>query len=146
MFPSLPVSTLYGTVFITLFDDAFKFAVIKDHLLLKRNGIYIHCVNGIFFFLVRFLLYIVDCYASCTPTNLSEMVHLVTLCTFLSMYWASSGLLAGSTVLAILFDGDFERYAVFSHFSIVHLLLLVPCQILSSHSGCLWLLTRLFGP
>ena len=27
IFPSLPMSTLYGTVFMTLFDDVFRFAI-----------------------------------------------------------------------------------------------------------------------
>ena len=35
MFPSLPVSTLYGTVIKTWFDDVFRFFAITDHLLLK---------------------------------------------------------------------------------------------------------------
>ena len=35
MFPSLPVSTLYGTVIPSRFDDVFRFAVITVHLLLQ---------------------------------------------------------------------------------------------------------------
>ena len=35
MFPSLPVSTSYGTITETWFDNVFRFAVITDHLLLK---------------------------------------------------------------------------------------------------------------
>ena len=30
IFLSLPVSTLYGTVIMTFFDDVFRFAVIKE--------------------------------------------------------------------------------------------------------------------
>ena len=35
MFPSLPVSTLYGTIILTQFDDIFRFAVNTECLLLK---------------------------------------------------------------------------------------------------------------
>ena len=35
MFPWLPVSTLYGTVIMTLLDDVFRFAVIMEPLALK---------------------------------------------------------------------------------------------------------------
>ena len=36
MFPSLPVSTLYGTIIETWFDEVFiRFGDISDHLLLK---------------------------------------------------------------------------------------------------------------
>ena len=35
MFPSLPVSTLYGTIILTWFDDVFKLTVIVKCLLLK---------------------------------------------------------------------------------------------------------------
>ena len=35
MFPSLPVSTLYATVIMALFDDVFRFAVIMEWLVLK---------------------------------------------------------------------------------------------------------------
>ena len=35
MFPSLPVSTLYGTIIETWFDNVFRFAVITNYLLLK---------------------------------------------------------------------------------------------------------------
>ena len=35
MFPSLPVSTLYGTIIESWFDNVFRFAVITNHLLLK---------------------------------------------------------------------------------------------------------------
>ena len=34
-FHHLPVSTLYGTIIETWFDDVFRFFVITDHLLLK---------------------------------------------------------------------------------------------------------------
>ena len=41
MFPSLPVSTLYGTIIETLFDDVFRFAVFTDQLLLNiRKSIF----------------------------------------------------------------------------------------------------------
>ena len=33
MFPSLPVSTSYGTITMTLFDDAFRSVVIMEQLL-----------------------------------------------------------------------------------------------------------------
>ena len=35
MFLSLPVSTLYSTIFQTWFNDVFRIAVINEHLLLK---------------------------------------------------------------------------------------------------------------
>ena len=35
MFLSLPMSTLYGTIVETWFDNVFRFAVMIDHLLLK---------------------------------------------------------------------------------------------------------------
>ena len=35
MFPSLPVSTLYGIIIEIWFDDVFRFAVFTNHLLLK---------------------------------------------------------------------------------------------------------------
>ena len=35
MFPSLPVSTLYGTIILTRFGDVFRFTLITEHLLLK---------------------------------------------------------------------------------------------------------------
>ena len=35
MFPSLPMSTLYGSIILTWFDDVIIFAVITEWLLLK---------------------------------------------------------------------------------------------------------------
>ena len=35
MFPLLPVSTLYGSIILTLFDNVFRFVVITECLLLK---------------------------------------------------------------------------------------------------------------
>ena len=97
----------------------------------------IHCVNVIFYFLVRLLLYIVDCSYSCTSANCSEMVHLVGFYTFLSKCWVSSQLMAGSTVFVIFLHRHFNRCIVFSHFASVHLLLFVPCEILSPYSKLL---------
>ena len=64
---------------------------------IKIIGIYIHHGNVTFFFLVRFLLCIVDCSASCTPANVTDMFYFVALQAFLSICWASYGLKAGST-------------------------------------------------
>ena len=52
MFPSLPMSTLYGTINETWFDNDFRFAVITEHLPMKNNRMYIHHVNMIIFFMV----------------------------------------------------------------------------------------------
>ena len=35
MFPSLPLSTLYGNIMLTRFDGVFRFAVITQQFLLK---------------------------------------------------------------------------------------------------------------
>ena len=40
MFPSLPVSTLCGTIIETCFDEMLRFAVIADHLLLNLYSLY----------------------------------------------------------------------------------------------------------
>ena len=58
------------------------------------NGIDIHHFNVILLFLVSFLLYVVDCAASCTSEYFSEVVHLAALCTFLPIFLASSGWVA----------------------------------------------------
>ena len=75
---------------------------------IKINGIDIHCGNVISFSLVSFLLYTVDCAAFCTPGHLSEMVHLVALYTVPPIYWASSRLMACTTVFAFCACGHFN--------------------------------------
>ena len=67
MFPSLPVSTLYGTVITTWFHDVFFICCYFRKTGIKINGIDIHCFNVILLFLVSFLPYVVDHAASCPP-------------------------------------------------------------------------------
>ena len=56
MFPSLVLSTLYGIVIQTLFDDVFKICCYYQIFGIENNRIYIHCVNMITFFMVLVLL------------------------------------------------------------------------------------------
>ena len=51
-------------------------------IVIKINGIDIHCSNVILLFLASFSLYIVVCAASCTPAHFSEVIHLVAFGTF----------------------------------------------------------------
>ena len=71
MFPSLPVSTLYGTIILTWFDSVFRFAVITEYLLLK---------------LVIYILHI-NISSSHSTSNasadLSKVVDFAALCTFI---------------------------------------------------------------
>ena len=94
IFSSLSVSTLYVTGYYNFVWWCFQICCYYGMVVIKNNGNYIHHVSVIVFFLVRFLLYLVDCSAFCTPANLSEVVHLVALHLFISICWASSGSMA----------------------------------------------------
>ena len=106
MFLSLHVYSLYGTIILTWFDIVFicyyywTFAI-------KLNRIYIHSVNIIFFFLllVWFLFEVADHSTSYTSADLSKVVDLATLCTFLTIGQALSGWMAGATIAATLLHG-----------------------------------------
>ena len=63
------------------------------------------CLLYMILFLVRLLVYVVDCSASCSPANLSEVVYLVALLAFLSICWALSRFIHGSTVFVIFLCG-----------------------------------------
>ena len=108
MFPSLYVSMLYDTVITTLFDNVFRFAVFA----IKINGIYIHHVNAMFFFLVRSLycghLSLLYSFkplrngSSCCPSHIPfDMLGIIQV----------DGC---STVFEILLQGHFDRYMQFS--------------------------------
>ena len=93
MFPSLAVSTLYGTIILTWLDDVFRLDVLYWILDIRINRFYIHHVHIIFFFLVLvwLLFWVVDCSTSYTSEDLSKVVDLAILCTFLTIGQASFG-------------------------------------------------------
>ena len=102
MFPSLTVSTLYGTIIETWFGSLFRFAVIMNHLLLK-NRIYIHFVNMVFFFVVLVWSWMV-LFLPLLQTSLKWL----TLPHFTPIGQTLSGWIAGTTITATLLHGHVD--------------------------------------
>ena len=122
MFPSLPVSLLYGTAIMTLFDDVFRFAVITKWLLLKL-------MEFIFTTSMRFSSWSGSCSLLWTALPLA----LLQTCQkwFILLYFVHlflyAWLMAGSIVFAILLCGHFNRSM---HFSPILLLFISYCLFL----------------
>ena len=89
------------------------------------NRIYIHLINIIFILVLFFLWVNVKCFAFAVSANLFEVVNFSTCCTYLSICWASSGQMNGTTVLASLSQ---RHSGLFSQMHIIWPLHSVSCR------------------
>ena len=145
MFPSLPVSILYGTVITTLFDDVFRFALIMEQLVLKSKEL-IFTVPMLSPFssqipaLYHGLLFSLH---SCTPLrNGSSCCTLNIFSHMLVIVWAD-GL---NHSICTLPSGYFNNCVQFYILLLIIFYCLYFVKTPSPHLGCQRLLPGLLGP
>ena len=136
MFPSLPMSILYGTVITTLFDNVFRFAVIIECLILKFSE---------FIFIVS-MQFPFSWSGSCSIlwTTLPLVLLKPSQKWFIMLHFAhffpSAGHLLGSWLdpqyLQFCIMGILTCVCNFLPFCFCSSLTVCICQILSSNPGC----------
>ena len=114
LFPSLLVSTLYGAIIPIWYDEAFRFAVITECLLLKL----IKFIFAVSIWSASSWYWSGSCSVSCTfllLTLLQTSLKLLTLLhsVFLTIGQALSGWMAGTTVTTALLHGWFAMCLLF---------------------------------
>ena len=104
---------------------------------IKIDGIDIHCVNGILFFLVNFLLYNVDHAAFCNPLRNGSSCCTSHISFHIPGIICVGGLNHSICIFIFFFlVGILQLHAGLTLFASDHVLLFVLCQTPSCHSGC----------